>query len=336
MARMASTHDDWLAVVEQSADDVNASVGDDSTCGSDSGSGADTTLNPFLNNASSNNIPNNATDTDGGPQKTSPSSGSYTTPVTPKENVAPVRRKSRQLPTLNPSDKRMSTSRLRRSASLSFLPTSGEAAGPDRSSNGGGGGRRRRVLPDTSQGRLIKEMYEKLDEEARVRLEVVAELKEEKRRRWALEDAVQNEKSTVQKLQQMLEERRREVADLQREVDEERRARVDTELQAENQERETRRLKAELQRLREAQEHEATDVAHSEAALRDAWRATHEERRLRQAAETDLESIKRGILVMGGREVLEQILDSADRFTKGMTPSPVPMATSPVTKEFHW
>lgn len=68
--------------------------------------------------------------------------------------------------------------------------------------------------------------------------------------------------------------------------------------------------------MRDDQASEASDAAIGEVALRDAWQATHEERRLRQAAETDLESIKRGILVMGGREVLDQILESADQFSK--------------------
>lgn len=44
------------------------------------------------------------------------------------------------------------------------------------------------------------QIHEKLDEEARLRLEVVAELKDEKRKRWALEDALQSQQGNVHKL----------------------------------------------------------------------------------------------------------------------------------------
>jgi hypothetical protein len=76
------------------------------------------------------------------------------------------------------------------------------------------------------------------------------------------------------------------------------------------------RLQSELMRMRETQASEANDAAHDEAALSEAWQSIHEEKRLRLTAETDLASIKRGILVMGGQEVLDQILDSAGQYSR--------------------
>lgn len=49
----------------------------------------------------------------------------------------------------------------------------------------------------------ILQVHQKLDEEARLRLEVVAELKDEKRKRWGLEDTLQKEQSASRKLQQV-------------------------------------------------------------------------------------------------------------------------------------
>lgn len=323
--------DDWLAAVEQSADDVNAVEA--------GGGGADTALNPFLATVPARNVPRptpspsqTKVPAESGPaatrNKPGPAAGEPVASPPPKENVAPPkRRRSRQLPTF-PGAKPQpgGRGRLRRSASLSFLPTSDE--GGEAEGGKPAGGRRRRVLPDAHQGRLIKEMHEKLSEEAKVRLEVVAELKEEKRKRWAVEDALHREADARQRIQEMADERRRQLTQLRAELDDEHTHRADLEEAAETRARELRRLRLELQRMKEGREAEDRDLAASEAALSEAWQRVHEERRCRLVAESDLESIKRGILCMGGREVLDRIIVSARDFTKGMSPSSSPTTAS--------
>lgn len=307
--------DDWLTAVEQSADAVNAATAEASTSGTETGV-MDTALNPFVTTPNGDNCKRASTRSPVMSVIADPKKPAADSVPTPKENVAPatpVRRKSRQLPTPNKELSR-GNGRLRRSASLSFLPSSDGSPGGISESRPNS--RRRRVLPDTGQGRLIKEVHERLDEEARLRLEVVAELKDEKRRRWKLEDTVQEHQATIAKLKSHLDERRKEVEGLRSELDDERRGRVDADTALETRDRELKRVRANLQRLKDTQASEDTDAAIGEQALQEAYRGMYEERRLRQAAETDLESIKRGILVMGGHEVLAQILASAADYSK--------------------
>lgn len=295
--------DDWLREVEQSTEAVNA------TSTPTHGSGADTgSINPFLRPTNNDTpISKNLNESEIKPQRAGHS-------ASVKENVSPLnnsmRRKSRKLPELCPSP----AGRMKRSMSLSFLPQST----PD----GGGSGRSRRRLPEVGQGRLIQQVADKLEEEARVRLEVARELKDEKRKRWKLEDQFSDLQRKNKKFEEQLNERRKECAALRAEIDEERRLRGDAEAVAASTDKQLKRVQAEMSKMRATEDHHASAAMDSEEALREAWQATFDERRRRQHAEGALEQLKRGIAKMGGAEVLKQILASAEDWAEAATPSP--------------
>lgn len=220
-----------------------------------------------------------------------------------KENVKPVEgdgaRRRRKLPSPGGVGGFGGGGKLRRAQSLSFLPSVGDP---------NNGERTRRRLPDPGQGRLIQEVADKLEEEAQVRLEVARELKEEKRKRWKLEDQVTELQKECGKVQLQLDEKKRACDKAKCEAEDERVLRHDAEYNLEAFEKELRRSKLELQRLRATQDSAADDAVYGEQALKDAWEATFTEKKMRQEAQEQLEALKRGILSSGGAEVLQQLL----------------------------
>eukprot|EP00041_Stephanoeca_diplocostata_P006514 m.87467 g.87467 ORF g.87467 m.87467 type:complete len:339 (-) comp16408_c1_seq3:862-1878(-) len=314
-----SSADDWLLDVENSTDAVNAA----STPAHKQSD--EKNANPFLRQANADQFTSQSNnDSDTSKSQSQANCSMVTTSI--KENLSPgplntsLRRKSRKLPQLICQS---SSGRMKRSVSLSFLPTSSPDGGDmNTTGSGGSSGRIRRRLPDTGQGRLIQQVADKLEEEARVRLEVARELKDEKRKRWKVEDANVELQQECSKLKDQLNERRRECARLQQNFDEEHRLRAEAEAQLQTLDKELRRAQAEIGKLKVHQDSQANDAVYGEEALQDAWQATFAERAKRQNAQAELDQLKRGILKMGGTEVLQQIMASAGDWAQAPTPSP--------------
>jgi len=228
--------------------------------------------------------------------------------VAVKENIRPGtsgRRRRRQLPDVGSfaANTAPAAGRLRKSASLSFLPSSTSSSG-DRIQ-----GRPRRRLPDTEQGKLIKEVADKLEEEAKARLEVARELKDEKRKLWKVEDELNEAKIEASALRKQLQEKRRENERLTAELGEERAVRHTTEHAVETLGRELRISKASVAKMRDASEAAAAEVQSGEDALQEAFEQVYEEKRRRQMAEEKMSHVTQQILAIpGGSDILKRLL----------------------------
>lgn len=310
--------DDWLRQVEETVDQVNAAVSNNNQ------------NNPFRARQDQGSQPGSAESIS---QMQNTSTGLRRAEMTlevgitnsndvSKENINPanVNRRRRRLP--SPGDQ---PGRMRKAMSLGNLPAA--------TSNNDGNvfGRPRRRLPDPSQGKLIQQVVDKLDEEATLRLQVARELKEEKRKRWKAEDELSDLQASTSQLTSQLNEKREELNRVKQELDEERHARQKIEEQSIATEKEARRMKLDLKKLREQHSKVTSEATSSEDALQEAWHQIYEEKRKRQVAEDRLKMIADRILRTGGREILNQLLPE-DHRAGFRTPDGAASPITPIVK----
>ena len=139
-------------------------------------------------------------------------------------------------------------------------------------------GKARRALPDVKQGRLIAEVSEKMETEAKLRNEVAKELREERQHRVRLEDAHRTLQTEVHGLTDRLAKATTELDTLKAALAVEKREREASDLAVRDKER---MLKAARNDLAAANEARATATQHArdaEEALSEAWETQRRDR----------------------------------------------------------